>query len=49
MMKLFEKAKKVSIVRDLMDNPEKFILIAYVDDNDEIAIRIKRKEKKEGV
>lgn len=48
MIKLFKKAKKVSILKELLNEPEKFVLIAFVDKNDEISIKIKRKEVYEG-
>ena len=47
MLKLFEKAKKVNVLKEAFDNPKDFVLIGWIEDNDEIAIRIKRKERKE--
>ena len=48
MFKFVKKAKKVSIIKQLINEPEKFILTAFVDKDDELVIRIKRKEVKEG-
>lgn len=48
MFKFVKKAKKVSIIKQLINEPEKFILTAFVDKSDELVIRIKRKEENEG-
>lgn len=39
-----KKVDKVSLIKEVMDEPEKFILEAFIE-NDEINIKIKRKEK----
>lgn len=48
MFKFVKKAKKVSIIKQLINEPEKFILTAFVDKSDELVIHIKRKEENEG-
>lgn len=39
------KKKKTSIYKDVMDNPEKYILTMMVDDTNEIVIRVRKKPK----
>ena len=41
-----KKVKKVSLVKEVMEEPEKFILEAFIE-NDEINIKIKRKKESE--
>lgn len=41
--KLFRKKKKTNPIKDLFNNPERYILTAYIDDNGEIVVRIKNK------
>ena len=38
------KEKKPSLIKEVMDNPEKFILMASIED-EMIVIRIKKKEE----
>ena len=37
-----KKEKKSSIIKDVMDKPEEFVLEAFIE-NDEIVVKIKRK------
>lgn len=39
-----KKEKKVSMITEVMDSPERFKLEAYIE-NDEIIVKIKRKEQ----
>lgn len=38
-----EKKKKKSLLMDIFENPDDFVLTAYVED-DELIVRLKRKE-----
>lgn len=43
-----EKKERKFLVADILDNPEDFVLTAYIE-KDELFVRVKRKEKKDGV
>ena len=41
--RLFKKKKKRNPIKDLLENPEQYILTAYIDEEGEIVIKIKNR------
>lgn len=43
-----EKKKRKFLIADILDNPEDFVLTAYIE-SDELIVRLKRKDDKNGI